>query len=114
MTNQEIIKVVQGADNGEQIQFESSPLAGDWADIDKPLWNFEEIRYRVKPKKKYRTPTDEDAKNRPIVEVRNYDGDEWVSVPALLFVSNDIPPAFLCMNEIGFYRSWKQARIEVK
>jgi hypothetical protein len=47
MTDEEIVKVVQGKIDGKIIQFENR--LGDWATTKKPNWNFYDSVYRVKP-----------------------------------------------------------------
>ena len=46
MTNEEIIAIVQAAEYGEQIQYLKE---GEWSDTSAPLWNFHQMKYRVKP-----------------------------------------------------------------
>ena len=47
MTNEEIIKVVQAHSNGEKIEY-NDICEGCWFNATGPVWNFRDVRYRVK------------------------------------------------------------------
>lgn len=48
MTPDEIIEVVQAHKDKKTIQW-AYPYKDEWVDVEVPSWNFEKVRYRVKP-----------------------------------------------------------------
>jgi hypothetical protein len=66
------------------------------------------ILRRISPQKRYITPTDEDAKLRPQVEVRAVD-ESWVSATLLAVIKE-----WYITIDKGGVTWWKECRIEVK
>lgn len=72
------------------------------------------ILRRIEPKKVYKTPTDEDAKLRPTVEVRVVHNDEeyWQQKTLLAVTAGNFP--FVTQCEDGGIETWSKCRMEVK
>lgn len=51
MTEDEIVEVVKSFKEGKEIEFTSCEAyrADEWYPCSHPVWNFQEMRYRVKP-----------------------------------------------------------------
>ena len=58
-----------------------------WLDVRKNLEVLLKLDNQKPPQPQYRTPTDEDAKSRPTVRVRNNNSEEWKEA-TLIFVDH--------------------------
>jgi hypothetical protein len=73
-------------------------------------WNYQQrypILRKIEPEKKHVTPTDEDAKSRPTVEVSR-DSDYWTTVTLVAVRKGNYP--FLTLDD----GSWEFCRMEVE
>ena len=54
MSNAEMIQILQDKENGKEIQYRRYIFTdGEWVTTDRPVWNFHEYAFRVKPNKIY-------------------------------------------------------------
>ena len=53
MTDQEILKVVKAHSEGKIIEW-SYKYKDDWSETMRPIWDFQNLKYRIKPENEYR------------------------------------------------------------
>lgn len=53
MNTKEMIAVMQAYDEGKTIQVRFADYESDWGPCPKPIWNWNDFEYRIKPEPRY-------------------------------------------------------------
>lgn len=68
MTTEEQISIMQAFVEGKQIQWRCCQTYNDWTNTNEPIWNWEELEYRIKPDPNLPKTWEEFCETHPIIQ----------------------------------------------